>query len=586
MALPRWTTACPDWRERIVAGESLMPCPPLFADKASDALGVFKSLQVTDLPRKPDGSHPTLGEVCDQFVFDLVGAIFGAEDPATGVRLIQEFMLLISKKNGKSMIAAGIMVTALIINWRPNAILQILAPTIEVANNSFDPAMGMVRADPELMTILKPVPHQRQIVHLVNGSVLKVIAADSDTVAGGKAAMTLIEELWLFGKKPKAAAMLREALGGSSARPEAFTLYITTHSDEPPTGVFRDKLAYARDVRDGLIIDPAFMPMLYEWPEDLIEALAYLDPEMFYLTNPHLGRSVTREWLTKELGKEQVGEGEGLQIFLAKHLNVEIGLRLRRDRWSAAELWLDAVDEGLAGLPFMERLKAMFARCEVVIGGIDGGGRDDLFGFAAIGREKDTGVWLAVSHAWAQRVALERRKALASTLLGFEADGDLTIVDSGEALVRDVARVAGAVKASGLMPAEHGLAVDAWGMGPLTEALVDAGFDPGDEDLKRAGHIAAIRQGVGLSSAIYTVEFKLGDRQLRHDGSNMMAWCVSNALVQLRGSAVFVSKEASGAGKIDPLVALLNAAKVMELGPVAANAQMESPYASRGLVLI
>lgn len=564
MARPVWTTACPDWRERIVARDSLAPCGPLFLSKAEDALGVFKSLQVTDLPKNANELHPTLGEVCDEFVFDLVAAIFGAEDPETGERLIKEFMLLISKKNGKSMIAAGIMLTALIINWRPNAILQILAPTIEVANNSFEPAMGMVRADPELATVLKVIEHQRQIKHLSTGAVLRVIAADSDTVAGGKAAMTLIEELWLFGKKAKAAAMLREALGGGSARPEGFTLYITTHSDEPPAGVFKTKLAYFRDVRDGVHIDPTTFAMLYEWPEDLLDCEAYLDPEFFYVTNPHLGRSVSLEWLRAELQKEQIGEGEGLQIFLAKHLNVEIGLRLRRDRWGGAELWLDAGDETLT-------LDELLARCEVAIVGLDMGGRDDLAGAGVVGREKDSGVWLGWSHAWAQRVALERRKSIAPTLQGFAAEGDLTFTDSGEEIVNAMARLAIKVRDSGKMPADGGVAVDAWGIGPLVDALVQAGFDPGDEAMKRAGHIASVRQGVGLSSAIYTLEFKLGDGMFRHDGSNMMAWCVSNALVKLRGSALYVDKETSGAGKIDPFVSLLNAVKRMEEGPVAST---------------
>lgn len=369
---------------------------------------------------------------------------------------------------------------------------------------------------------------------------------------------------------------------------EAFTLFITTHSDEPPAGVFRSKLAYARDVRDGKIDDPEFLPVLFEWPEEMLETQAYLDSANFHITNPHLGRSVTREWLEAQLAKAMAGEGDGLQVFLAKHLNVEIGMRLRRDRWSAAELWPETVDDELAAVPFDQRLAAIFARCEVAIVGIDMGGRDDLAGVAVLGREPEHkgGRWLATAHAWAQRIALERRKQVAPALLGFVADGDLTLVESGDALVRDMARVAVLVRDSGLMPAEGGVAVDSWGIGPLADALVASGFDPGDESLKRAGHIFGVRQGVGLSSAIYTAEFKLGDGMLLHDGSAMMAWCVSNAVVKLRGSALYVDKETSGAGKIDPLVALLNAVKVMELGPVAAGLAFESPYATRGLIAV
>jgi len=565
MAAPKWSTACVDWAERIVAGQSLVPFEPLFSKTADDALGVFKALQVTDLPRKPDGTWPTLGEVCEPFVFDLVGAIFGSEEPETGRRLIREALLLISKKNGKSMIAAGIMLTALIVGWRENAELLILAPTLEVAKNSFSPAMGMVRADPELATVLKVVEHQREIRNLASGSVLKVVAADSDTVSGNKAWAVLVEELWLFGKKPKSEAMLREALGGQSARSEAFTLFITTHSDEPPAGVFKTRLAYARDVRDGVIADPSFLPMLFEWPEQMIEDEAYLDPALFHVTNPHLGRSVSREWLEAELQKELSGEGEGLQVFLAKHLNVEIGLRLRRDRWGAADDWLEGADPTLT-------LQSLLARSEVVVAGVDGGGREDLFGVAVVGRERETGLWLVWAHAWCLESLLEKRKAIASLLRGFAADGDLTICGTGQEIVDSVAALIVQVRDSGKMPAESAVGFDMHDIGLLLDALVNAGLDPGDVGTGRTGQMVPVRQGVGLTSAIHSVEFKLGDAMLRHDGSELMAWCVSNCRAELRGSAVYIGKDTTGASKIDPVIAMLTAVKLMEQGPVAGTA--------------
>ena len=307
-----WSTACPSWESRIVNRQGLITFPPLFQSEAEYALVVFKSLRVADLPGKP-----TFGECCEPWVFDFVAAIFGANDPETGNQLISEFMLLISKKNAKSTIAAGIMLTALIIGWREEDELLILAPTIEVAGNSFNPAAAMVRADEELTDLLHVIDHQRTIRHRVTRSSLKVVAADNDTVSGKKAGRILIDELWLFGAKPKADAMFREATGGLVSRPEGFIIYLTTQSDAPPAGVFKDKLDYARDVRDGKIEDKRFLPVLYEFPKAVLDAEGYLNPANFYMTNPNLGRSVSVDWLEREMGKEMAKDASTRATFLA-----------------------------------------------------------------------------------------------------------------------------------------------------------------------------------------------------------------------------------------------------------------------------
>lgn len=91
---------------------------------------------------------------------------------------------MISKKNTKSTIAAGIMLTALILNDRQSAELIILAPTKEVADNSFNPIRDFIRADEELSERFNVSEHTKTVTHLGTGATLKVIAAESNAAAG------------------------------------------------------------------------------------------------------------------------------------------------------------------------------------------------------------------------------------------------------------------------------------------------------------------------------------------------------------------------------------------------------------------
>ena len=545
--LPDWTTACPDWEKRIVAKESLMPCKPLFPEVADIALSIFNELILVDVM-----DSPKMGDVTLQWVLDFVQAIFGAYDPVEKKRLIREFFLLISKKNTKSTIAAGIMMTALILNDRMSAELIILAPTKEVADNSFNPIRDFIRADPELSEMLNISEHTKTVTHLGTGATLKVIAAESNAAAGKKASIILIDEIWLFGKRANAESMFREAKGGLASRPEGCVIYLSTMSDEVPCGVFKQLLDYARDIRDGIKVNKQFLPLIYEFPKWMLEAGEHLKIENFYITNPNLGASVDLDYLINEFEKVKDAGEESLRDFLAKHLNVEIGMNLRANRWAGAEYWLQQSKNFT--------LSKLIDQSDVITAGIDGGGLDDLLGFAVLGRHAKSRKWWLWNHAWCLRIALERRKENAPKYLDFEVEKSLTIVDSVGPDIDQLAGYAKQVYDSGKLDK---IGLDPLGLGGLLDGLLAVGI-PQEQ-------MIAVAQGYKLAGYIQTTERKLAEGNLYHAGQDLMTWCAGNARIVMKGNGMMISKQESGTAKIDPLIATFNAVALMSMNPEPKN---------------
>lgn len=542
--LPEWTTACPDWEERIVAKKSLMPCEPLFPQVADVAERIFKELILVDVM-----GSPKMGDVTLDWVIEFVRAIFGSYNPNTKRRLIREFFLLISKKNTKSTIAAGVMLVALLLNDRLSAELIILAPTKEVADNSFNPIRDFIRADEELSAMINVSEHTKTVTHLGTGATLKVIAAESNAAAGKKASIILIDEVWLFGKRANAESMFREAKGGLASRPEGCVIYLSTMSDEVPCGVFKQLLDYARDVRDGIKEDKGFLPLIYEFPKHLVEAGEHLNPENFYITNPNLGASVDLEYLISEFKKVKDAGEESLRDFLAKHLNIEIGMNLRANRWAGAEYWNK--QKHVFGLD------QIIEQSEVITMGIDGGGLDDLLGFAVLGRlKKDPRIWWLWNHAWANKTALERRKENIPKYQDFQTEQSLTVVDQVGDDIDQLAAIAKKVYDSGKL---NKIGLDPLGLGGLLDGLLEVGI-PEDS-------MFAVPQGFKLQGYILTTERKLAEGNLYHAGQQMMTWCAGNARVVMIGNGMRITKQDSGIGKIDPLIATFNAVALMSMNP-------------------
>lgn len=532
-------------------GRSLVPDFPLFADERDKALRIFNRLKLPDVI-----GQPKMETAAGDWFRDIVAALFGAYDPETNRRMIQELFLLVPKKNGKSSYAAAIMVVAMLVNKRPNAEFLLIAPTKEIAGIAYRQAKGIIKTDPELAKAFKPPQdHIKTITHIGTGATLQIKAADTDVITGSKSTGILVDETHEFAKKGNAAHIFVEIRGALAARPDGFMIQITTQSKEPPVGVFKTELALARDIRDGLVQLPR-LAVLYELPEDVARDDGWRDEKTWPLVNPNMGRSVDKEFLRNSLiAADRAGIDE-LALLASQHFNVEVGLALRNDAWAGARYWLAAADTALT-------LDELIARSNVAVVGIDGGGLDDLLGLAVIGRCKATNHWLLWNHAWAHQDVFDRRKDTASKLDDLIAEGTLTLCKGATDDLEGVADIVERLKDELLLPEKAAIGLDPMGVTALVDELSSRGI--ADDQMQ------AVPQGFRLNGAVLGAERKLKDGTLIHSGSDLMTWCVGNAKVEQRGNAVLITKQIAGKAKIDPLVASFNAVMLMSRNPEAAN---------------
>lgn len=537
-----WITACPDWAERIRAGRSLIPDLPLNREQASKAMQVFDYMCLPDVPGKP-----MLADAAGDWFRDIVRTLFGAFDPATGKRHLSEVFVLVPKKNSKTTYSAALMLTAMFRSARPRAEFLLVAPTIEVADLAFAQAVGMIEADPVLLAKCHIQGHLKRIAYRTTGSFLKIKSFDPKVVTGSKPAGVLLDEIHVIAEQHDADRVIGQLRGGLISQPEGFLMQITTQSERPPSGVFAAELRKARAVRDGKLIAP-ILPVLYEFPP----GVDWRDPANWGMVLPNAGRSISVERLRSDFASAEAAGPQELLRWLSQHLDVEIGTAAAYGGWAGSAFW------SVCGTEPALTLEALLRRCDVIELGVDGGGLDDMLGLVVLGREIDTGRWLSWEHAWLHPIALERRKENAALYRDFAAQGHLTICSEPGQDVREVAEIAEQCHASGLLDK---VGVDPVGIGAVLDELAAVGIP---ED-----NIVGVSQGWRLTGAIKTVERRVADRALAHAGTPLMAWCVSNAKVEPRGNAVMVTKQASGTGKIDPLMALFNAASLLAMNPQA-----------------
>lgn len=506
---------------------------------------------------------PKMEEACGQWFRDIVRAAFGSWNPEAKLRYIRDIIAMLPKGQSKTTYSAGLMLTAMLMNKRPNAEALFVGPTQAISDTAYEKAVGMVDLSADLKRRFFPRDHRKVIEDLQNGSELRVKTFDANILTGSILILAMVDELHLLGRNQHTTKVMRQIRGGLEKTPEGLLLITTTQSDEAPAGAFKDELKLARRIRDGHMRDKIIrptLPILYEFPTNMAkEPRLWQNPENWGMVMPNLGRSVHLESLIADWNSERDKGDHAIKVWASQHLNIEIGVGISDDGWRGADYWEDGADNTLT-------LDELLRRSEVVTVGIDGGGLDDLLGLAVLGREKVTRRWLLWNHAFANPKVLDVRKDIASRLKDFEEEGSLTfahVPNDVDALVDVICRI----RDAGLLPEKNAIGIDPNNIAAIIEVLSLREIE--------GEMIHRLRQGVALAPALYGLERKLTDDTLHHGGTQLMNWCVGNAKVEIKGNSGMVTKQISGRAKIDPLIATFCAAILMSWNP---DAKTEPKY--------
>jgi phage terminase large subunit-like protein len=554
--------SCIDWEDRIATRSSLMPSgllAKLDQTRSAKARAVYGRLHIPDIT-----GTPTFEEAGGEWFNEFVCAVFGSWNGIQ--RAINEFFLLVPKKNSKTTNSAGIMVTAMIRSERPRSELLLVAPTQAVSSIAFSQAVGMIEADPVLLEMCYIQEYVKKITFLPTKCTLQIKSFDPSVLTGIKPTGVLVDELHVIAEHSNADRVMGQIRGGIVSQPEGFMITITTQSERTPKGVFRAELMKARKIRDGEVKGIRMLPILYEFPDDIgkSDQGIWRDPKYWDMVTPNAGRSISIPRLQEEFQKADLAGEEELRRWASQHLNIEIGLALRSDHWMGGKAWLQ---NGIA-----LTLEELIARSEVITIGIDGGGLDDMLGLTVCGRETETGMWLTWSKAWVHRLTASRKQAEQPIYEDLVRAGDLVIVEHmGEDMdqLGDIAEQV--VKSEKLWK----VGLDPSGIGQILDRLEEVGIKNGGEGSADPKQIVGVSQGWRLNAAIKTTERKLAENKLKHASQPLMGWCVENARVEPRGNAILITKQVSGNGKIDPLMALFNAVELMSMNPPAASKQYQ-----------
>ena len=267
------------------------------------------------------GGQPVILELWEKA---LLATVFGFID-ITGCRKYREAVLIVGKKNGKSLIASAVGLYLLVGDNEPGPEVYAVATKRDQAKIIWSEAKRMVKKSPALRKRIKPLV--AELVSDFNDGTYKPLASDSDTLDGLNVHGVLMDEIhqWKQGK-----ALYDIMADGTTAREQPL-VFITSTAGTIREDIYDQKYEEAERVINGYFDengykDDHFIAFIYE----LDNRKEWIDPACWRKANPGLGTIKSLEQLTAKVKKAQANPAL-VKNLVCKEFNI---------RETSSEAWL------------------------------------------------------------------------------------------------------------------------------------------------------------------------------------------------------------------------------------------------------
>lgn len=335
----------------------------------------------------------------------IVWNLFGWKKESGRRRFSQAF-ILIARKNGKTILCAGLSLLLAMADDEAGAEVYATATKIEQANIIFGDALQMLSASPALAR--NCVIRRNNLGFPKNKSIIRPIGSDRP-FSGLNPHGVIFDELHEWQEHHR--KFFNTMTTGSVARTQPMFVFITTASDN--TGrIYSERSDYVRDILNGTVVDDQTFGALYEIdPDDSPH-----DENAWIKANPNWGVSVVPEKFREQYRMMSAIPTEFVN-FIRFHCNRNVSSVVT----GFDEQFWDSITGPLSDWSLADAIGA----------GVDLGGWDDLAAFALCARfrigEDDKGVPLYRFEAktWSFMSSATRRDLSRQPFAQWILDGDV-----------------------------------------------------------------------------------------------------------------------------------------------------------------